>query len=218
MRVYYPLVIPRSTNGTNVEAASRFHECPDCGAKAWFSPREDLFYCRTDGCYFVADPDEFAVLVKDRYDDHHMTVSRRRAVSKAEEDAYQNRQASLHIGVVYYLQFGDRIKIGTTTNIGSRMHSVPWEQILLMEPGSYEVEKKRHKQFRASHVTLEWFAPSADLMDFIDERRAELHEFNLERFPDQGPFPWARETTSLSTMRSGNLDVLSQVKWDRAYL
>lgn len=77
--------------------------------------------------------------------------------------------------VVYYIQVGDVIKIGTSGNLRQRILSYPMNRRLLAtEPGSYELESKRHAQFRAlSQFGKEWFAPGEDLMRHINDLRAK---------------------------------------------
>lgn len=77
--------------------------------------------------------------------------------------------------VVYYIRFGDRIKIGTTMDIGTRLQALPHEELLLTEPGSYELEGKRHRQFNRHLIAgREWFEAAPELLDFIATRRAQL--------------------------------------------
>lgn len=59
--------------------------------------------------------------------------------------------------VVYYLRFGDRIKIGTTKSLRVRLAHLPHDELLAVEPGGYDVESSRHRQFRAHRISGEWF-------------------------------------------------------------
>lgn len=73
-----------------------------------------------------------------------------------------------HKEVVYYIKFGDRIKIGTTTNLKRRLDNLPFDQILGIEPGGVDVERQRHEQFATDRVSgREWFTPSEALMSHI---------------------------------------------------
>lgn len=60
-------------------------------------------------------------------------------------------------GIVYYLRFGDRIKIGTTTNLAVRLKVIPHDELLATEPGGYEREQTRHREFGHCQVLNEWF-------------------------------------------------------------
>jgi hypothetical protein len=59
--------------------------------------------------------------------------------------------------VVYYVQFRDLIKIGTTRNMRSRMGSVPNERVMATEPGGRSLEQRRHLEFKHCRVQGEWF-------------------------------------------------------------
>lgn len=72
-----------------------------------------------------------------------------------------------HKSYVYYIAFGDRIKIGVTTNLINRLDGIPWDEVLTVEPGYRELEQKRHRQFRGSRVHGEWFTRSPDLLEHI---------------------------------------------------
>jgi hypothetical protein len=59
--------------------------------------------------------------------------------------------------VVYYLRFADRVKIGTTSDLARRCVAIPHDEVLGSEPGGYDLEQKRHRQFADLHVIGEWF-------------------------------------------------------------
>jgi len=81
--------------------------------------------------------------------------------------------------VVYYVQLAeDRIKIGTTIHLATRMDRyrlVSKDQVLAAEPGGQRLEKKRHYQFGhlRIHTHREDFRPGADLMDHIAAIRTQ---------------------------------------------
>lgn len=77
------------------------------------------------------------------------------------------------VSVVYYIRFGDRIKIGTTTNLQRRLTALPHDEVLFTEPGSYELEQQRHRQFNRHLIAgREWFEAHPDLLNFITESKA----------------------------------------------
>jgi hypothetical protein len=63
---------------------------------------------------------------------------------------------------VYYVHIHDYVKIGTTTGLAGRMLNLRVEphQILAVEPGGRELEKRRHEQF-------------------ADERRGRREDFEM---------------------------------------
>lgn len=62
-------------------------------------------------------------------------------------------------GVVYYLRFSDRVKIGFTTNLSIRAPQIPHDEVVAAEPGSFALERQRHEEFTAERLTErgEWF-------------------------------------------------------------
>lgn len=78
--------------------------------------------------------------------------------------------------VVYYIRFGDRIKIGYSRNLGQRLTELPYDELLAVEPGANRVESRRHEQFRVDHIRGEWFACSPALLAHIEDVRAKQAE------------------------------------------
>jgi hypothetical protein len=74
-------------------------------------------------------------------------------------------------GFVYYLRVGERIKVGYSVDVKRRMRQYPPGCTLLaVEPGDRDLERKRHQQFRGSLLDgREWFRPTPDLMELVDE-------------------------------------------------
>lgn len=74
--------------------------------------------------------------------------------------------------VVYYVARGDLIKIGTTTDLLTRMGTVQPDKILAVEPGDRTVEKERHWQFRCSRAHQmrgrELFQRTEDLLEHVE--------------------------------------------------
>jgi hypothetical protein len=72
-------------------------------------------------------------------------------------------------GVVYYIRFSDRVKIGTTTNLPQRLAGLPHDELLATEPGGPKVELRRHQQFADTQVPgqREWFFQSPELSAHI---------------------------------------------------
>jgi len=74
----------------------------------------------------------------------------------AESERLPNRD---HRGVVYYLRFSDRVKIGFTTDLSVRAPQIPHDEVVAAEPGSFALERQRHEEFTAERLTErgEWF-------------------------------------------------------------
>lgn len=92
----------------------------------------------------------------------------------SEEKREQQRREYLnrhHEALVYYARNGDLVKIGTTTDIKQRSKALFPAQFMALEFGSYERERRRHKQFDALRVQGEWFRLDESLAAHIVELR-----------------------------------------------
>jgi hypothetical protein len=72
-------------------------------------------------------------------------------------------------GLVYFLQFGERVKIGFTTNLPNRLKNVPHDKLLALVPGTISTERMYHKKFESLRITGEWFEPDAEMLNYIDK-------------------------------------------------
>lgn len=103
------------------------------------------------------------------------------------EEEYRDRRRKqlADRGVVYYVDFGDFIKIGTTANLRQRLVTFRAEmtQLLATEPGYRDTELIRHRQF--AHLRTgprrEDFRPEVDLLLHI---KAIRDEHGLPSVPD----------------------------------
>lgn len=79
------------------------------------------------------------------------------------------------IDVVYYLRFGDRVKIGTTGNPKQRFAAIRHEDLLALEPGDRRTERRRHAEFAGDRLgTSEWFALSPAISAHIEALTASI--------------------------------------------
>lgn len=85
--------------------------------------------------------------------------------------------------VVYYIQFRDMIKIGTTRSLDSRLSMLPWETLLALEPGGRIVEQHRHRQLRLDRYLNEWFRPGIAVTNHIADVNERNTAWRDERFP-----------------------------------
>lgn len=70
--------------------------------------------------------------------------------------------------VVYLVQRGDLVKIGTTTRFVHRMQELMPDRVLRVLPGDRVQERALHHVFSEDRVRYEWFRRSAALIDFIE--------------------------------------------------
>lgn len=87
---------------------------------------------------------------------------------------YDPTLASMSDAIVYYIRRRDLIKIGTTTDPVERFDALMPDEILAFEPGSYEEETFRHRQFAHLRCRGEHFTPEAELLLHIQHVRS-LH-------------------------------------------
>ncbi|MET0481074.1 MAG: GIY-YIG nuclease family protein [Mycetocola sp.] len=81
------------------------------------------------------------------------------------------------VDVVYYLRYGDRIKIGTSINPRQRFAGIRHDELLAFERGNRLTERKRHAQFAAHRLDRsEWFAASDEILAHIDVLRAGIDD------------------------------------------
>lgn len=92
------------------------------------------------------------------------------------ESSLPERTERPRTDVVYYIAFGDRIKIGTTANLPGRMKVLPHDQLLAIEPGNQSRERQRHSQFSRLLIPgqQEWFRADADLVAHATAVRAKF--------------------------------------------
>src|ERR1039458_2410411 len=92
---------------------------------------------------------------------------------------------TVHPPLVYYAMRDGLIKIGTTTQIRRRLAAQGIDELLAVEPGSFDLETERHAQFAEHKLSrrrgtgrgrgsgpAEWFRPGGDLMAHIEALRA----------------------------------------------
>lgn len=72
------------------------------------------------------------------------------------------------VDVVYYLQFADRIKIGTSNNLRGRLLDIPHDRVLALEPGGRTIEQRRHAEHAHARVRGEWFSQTPELLAHIE--------------------------------------------------
>lgn len=72
---------------------------------------------------------------------------------------------------VYYVDFGEYLKIGYTSNVEKRMAtfrtSHPSPQLLAMEPGPQSLERTRHREFAEHRIEREMFRHCQPILDHI---------------------------------------------------
>lgn len=70
-------------------------------------------------------------------------------------------------GNLYFIRFGDRIKVGYSTNPEVRIAELPHEEVLGIVPGTRSDEKSWHRLLADFHVTGEWFRADPEVLAMI---------------------------------------------------
>lgn len=70
--------------------------------------------------------------------------------------------------VVYYMRIGNRVKIGTSTSLESRLATLNPEELMVTEDGGYTLERLRHEQFKELRTHGEWFKLEDPLTGHIE--------------------------------------------------
>lgn len=79
------------------------------------------------------------------------------------------RNVQVDGAVVYYMRIGNRVKIGTSTNLAKRLQAINPEELMAVESGGADKERIRHEQFAALRTHGEWFRLEPPLTDHIAE-------------------------------------------------
>lgn len=79
----------------------------------------------------------------------------------------QERARPARPGYVYFVKFADRIKIGFTTDVTTRMQSIPHDEVLGIFPGTRLNERQLHTAFADLRITGEWFQLDDRILDFV---------------------------------------------------
>lgn len=118
---------------------------------------------------------------------------------RAEEERRKAEAEAAQVPVVYYVRLGENhIKIGTTGRLADRMAELRVANranLLAAEPGTYDVEKKRHRQFALLRYQRrkEDFAESPRLLQHIDDIRHQWGD------------PWQLEARLLADQQGGEI-------------
>lgn len=124
-------------------------------------------------------------------------------VRKVNRDGEHARPVELIDGkptVVYYLKFGDRVKVGTTRNLPMRLQNIPHDEVLAIEPGDRTHERRRHLQFGDTRKQGEWFELDANMEDHA----AHLRE--LYGQPEKAWRKWIHEANAMKDTPKKRMD------------
>lgn len=75
-------------------------------------------------------------------------------------------------GTVYFMRFGDLIKIGYSADLRQRLKALRPDSVLATMPGTMQDERALHARFGPLWDHGEYFRAEPELMAYIDEVRA----------------------------------------------
>lgn len=92
-------------------------------------------------------------------------------------------------GSVYYARRGDRIKIGYSGDVRRRLlyRDVRPAELRAAEPGTFALERRRHRQFSADRIEGEWFRASPALVTYVSAVALTARARRRTRVPDRPP-------------------------------
>lgn len=111
--------------------------------------------------------------------------------SVATDDVWEQNS---HPAVVYFLTNGDRVKIGTSTNITARVVALALRKgnAALLLQGGYDLEEALHIRFEADRIgRTEWFVLSGQIRDYIAQHEATDAALKQPPVPAED-LTWAR--------------------------
>lgn len=171
--------------------------CPRCRDVIMYDRVDERYFCwHEKDCGFSETKADYATTLKDI----RTTLSRADAineVARCKAMAQRRKIRDDNTGVVYYIRFRDTIKIGTSQSPQKRFNSLPWDEILAMEPGTYEREHYRHLQFKSARLHREWFEMTDPLMAHIAEVREKNADWVQLCFDGTPPLPWTHGEVSI---------------------
>lgn len=88
----------------------------------------------------------------------------------------------VHGPVVYFMENGDRIKIGHSTNLRSRVRALSLQDkdVLLLLQGGLTLERALHSTFAKERIdATEWFMKSERLISFIESKTGQLADLDV---------------------------------------
>ncbi|NJQ04057.1 GIY-YIG nuclease family protein [Streptomyces lonarensis] len=94
-----------------------------------------------------------------------------------------------HAPLVYFMRNGNRIKIGTTTNLRSRIRSLALrkENVVLLEVGGRSLEREFHQRFgQYRDGNTEWFREVGELAEYLSDRIEQIR-IDLRAAGEAGP-------------------------------
>lgn len=106
--------------------------------------------------------------------DNPLLIEALRGREDAEERLRRTRRYNAKAKhVVYFIRFGDRVKIGTSGDVKRRLEGLPYDEVIGTIPGDATVERLWHTVWADQRITGEWFHATPELLSAIRQAVAE---------------------------------------------
>ena len=146
--------------------------CPGCSHSLMVEVKTERLACPNCTGRFTAEQVRASMEGRATMDKARLTkANEQRRAERIEELrrlAEEARNDETCTGIVYYIRFRDVVKIGTSISPANRLGSLPWDELLAVEPGGRAVEQLRHAEWEAHRVNGEWFEMNDAIAEFIE--------------------------------------------------
>lgn len=118
---------------------------PDCERRANAGLRAELPSLCGEHAYEIARHFRAEILAEER---RRLAQLEQRAAARNVESQGNKDGRPL----VYYARIGNYIKIGYSTRLQDRLKSLRADELLAIEPGGFDLEQQRHREFGADRI------------------------------------------------------------------
>lgn len=143
---------------------------------------------------------EHGMQVARHYEAEIVLMSARRLAEEAEHaiEVQEVKRGNREPSLVYYARIGDYIKIGYSTRLRNRLNSLRVDELLAVEPGAFDLEQQRHREFGADRMDLrrENFRPSDALLAHIAALRIQHDLPHWAKLPRTSTITTRRKETA----------------------
>lgn len=176
-------------------------KCPGCLSRITYIEKANAFQCQKCGGRFTTAQIQRHVEAMAQ-----VTAKRRQLAAEAEraetnardvqarQDAAEAKKG-YDTSVVYFIRFRDAVKVGTTTDLITRMSELPWEEVVGIAPGGIHCEVKHHRNLRPYRIHGEWFEMTNEVAAYIGRVNDDHSDWYSEVFRVSGPLPLQRGVT-----------------------
>lgn len=147
--------------------------CPGCLNRITYSEKANAFRCQKCGGRFTTMQMQQHVeaMAQVTFEQRSLAADTERAENSAQDKRARRNAAHAKkmydTSVVYFIRFRDAVKVGTTTDLSTRMNELPWEEIVGIAPGGIHAEVQHHRNLRPYRIHGEWFELTDEVAAYI---------------------------------------------------